>query len=118
MTKQEFGKWFTRKFLEWQSRHEGRKTGTEFAEYLELENPTVNQWLNGKAKPSEKYAFGLAKKIGLDIYDALDLPRPDPVVFGVQAYWGLFTEAEEERIARAVEDAKKREAKAAKDKQI
>lgn len=118
MTKKEFGRWFTRKFLEWQGRHEGRKTGKQFAEYLELKNATVSQWLNGEAKPSAIYVFGLAKKIGLDIYDALDLPRPNPILFGVQAHWGLFTELEQERIARMVEDAKKRDEESEKNKQV
>lgn len=111
-----FGPWFEKRFLAWQLEQGGRKSIEQFSKHLGYAKTTVVQWLNGQRVPGPDNAFQLAVKLGLDVYDALDLPRPNPVLFAVQANWGLFTEVEQERIARIVEEAKKRDAKAEKNK--
>ena len=89
-----FAKWLEKQYIEWQRREGERKTATEFAEWLEIGNATVNQWLNGQARPRPEFAFRLAKRLGLEVYQQLNLPSPDPRLFKVQMNWDRYTEAE------------------------
>lgn len=118
VAKTKFSEWLESRYLEWQVKGKGRKTVTEFAEYLGFPQPTVNNWLNGARTPSGDSIFPLAVKLGLEVYDTLGLPRPNPILFGVQANFGLFTELELRRIAQVVEEARARHEKAEKNKRI
>lgn len=118
VAKTKLSEWLENRYLDWQVKGKGRKTVTEFSEYLGFPQPTVNNWLNGARAPSGDSIFKLAVKLGLEVYDALDLPRPNPILFGVQANFGLFTDLEQKRIAQIVEEAKARHEKAEKSKRI
>jgi len=71
-------------YLKFQSK--AQKTGfTAFAAYLSENNrygikfsqQIVSGWMNGQFKASEKYALALADLTNDEIYDVLDIPRPD-----------------------------------------
>lgn len=105
----EFAKWLETKYLEWQQRAGGRKTLTEFAAWLEIGNATVNQWINGQARPRPEFAFRLAQRLGLEVYQQLDLPSPDPLLFEVQLNWNKFTDEDKALIGRLLEEQQKRD---------
>lgn len=117
--KTKLSKWLDGAYLDWQKREGGSRSVTEFAEYLEIPLPTVNHWINGtRNNLASENIFKLAVKLGLEVYDVLGLPRPNPILFGVQANFGLFTELELKRIAQIVEEARARHEKAEKNKRI
>jgi transcriptional regulator with XRE-family HTH domain len=78
----EFSKWLTLKFIDWQASQGVRKTISEFAKYLGVSQQTTSLWLNGNARPSGKNIGLLANKLGVEIYDVLEIPKPamDPEV--------------------------------------
>lgn len=85
MTK--LGELLIRKYLEWQASAGTRKTLDEFAAYIGISRPLLNMWTNGKRRPSPEKIKILAELFGNEVYDALNLPRPDPDLQYVQAHW-------------------------------
>jgi transcriptional regulator with XRE-family HTH domain len=70
--------WLTQRYLDWQKEIGERRSTTEFAAYLEVPASSLSDWLNGKNRPkSERNIRNIAKKLGPEIYDLLDLPRPE-----------------------------------------
>ena len=76
------------KFLDWQKNYEERKTVTEFASSIGFTQPTVSLWMNGTRIPkSQEDIQKLALLWGLEVYDALNLPRPDAYLYTLQSLW-------------------------------
>lgn len=96
------------KFLEWQRESGGRKTVLEFAKHIGVSQQTISMWWNGERLPEAANIQKLAKRLGLEVYDVLGLPRPDEQLHYVQKLWDLLN-PEERRALR--EQAEKYAAK-------
>jgi len=103
-----FSGWFEKRFLAWQLEKGDRKSIDEFAQFLGFPRTTVVQWMNGARRPSDVNAFALAQKLGLEVYDALELQRPDETLFHVRADWHLLSERERKAIGRILREARGR----------
>lgn len=44
-------------------------------------------WMNGTRRPGPEMLTSLARKLGLDVYDSLDLEKPDPKLFFITQHW-------------------------------
>jgi hypothetical protein len=82
-----FSDYLEQKYLEWQHTSGKRKTIDQFAEYLECKRPLVSRWMGGTLKPGRDKIERLAELLGPEIYDALELPRPDPKLHYVKKHW-------------------------------
>lgn len=102
-----FSDWITRKFVEWQAAEGKRKTIEDFAAYLGTSRPLVNMWMNGNKKPGKENIAIMAELFGNDIYDVLELPRPNPRLQRVNRLWEFLPESVQVRIE---EEAAKYEA--------
>jgi transcriptional regulator with XRE-family HTH domain len=98
-----FSDWITRQYLEWQTEQGIRKTLEEFAAYVGVSRPLINMWMNGNQKPGKENINVLAELFGNDIYDALDLPRPNPHLQKLNRVWEFLPEEIQERISREAE---------------
>ncbi len=105
MTKLDFAKWIEKRYLDWQQRKGGRRTASEFAEWLGFENMTVNHWLNGKHIPKHGNVYILALKLGLEIYDVLGMPRPDEGLYQVDVHWHMLKDEEKAAINKITQRA-------------
>lgn len=75
------GGYLFQEYLDWQKRAGERKTVTEFAQWLEVSESSLSDWMNNKNQPkSAKNIKNLAAKLGDEIYDILNLPRPLPSI--------------------------------------
>lgn len=90
--KMTFPELLEQKFLEWQMKNGERKTLYEFANYIGVSHGTLSFWINGVKKPSESNIKILAEYFGNEIYDALDLPRPNPYLQIVNRVWEFLPE--------------------------
>jgi transcriptional regulator with XRE-family HTH domain len=97
-----FTKFLEKKYLEWQMK-EGRKTLEEFADYLGVGRQILSHWLSDKRNPGMESVRQLADKLGLEVYDALELPRPDEDLFNISALWGELNDYERLAIRKQVE---------------
>ncbi len=107
-----FSNWITRKFVEWQAIEGKRKTIEDFAAYLGTSRPLVNMWMNGNKKPGSENIKILAELFGNEIYDILEIPRPNPYLQVATKNWEFMPEEKQEQISRMIaEEAAKYEAK-------
>ena len=87
-----FPEWLLQYFLNWQAK-KGKKTNlNEFAAYLGVSRPTISMWMNGSRTPSLETIERLASLVGPEIFDVLDLPRPDPYLQALTQIWPLLDE--------------------------
>lgn len=103
-----FASWLENQFLDWQKQQRKRRTAGEFAEWLGFENMTVNQWLNGKRRPTRGNAQALALKLGLEVYDVLGIPRPDEALYQVNVSWHILRNEEKAAIGKVIQRAAQR----------
>ena len=82
-----FPEFLERKFLEWQQQQGRRQTIADFAGFLGVSQAVVSMWLNGSRKPNVPSVQLLAREFGLEVYDALGLPRPDESLHYLQQHW-------------------------------
>ena len=98
-----FTDWINRKFVEWQANEGRRKTIEEFAAYLGTSRPLVNMWMNGNKKPGKENINILAELFGNEIYDVLDLPRPNPYLQKLNRLWEFIPEEVQIRLTKEAE---------------
>jgi hypothetical protein len=83
----EFSSFIEQKYLEWQTR-EGRGPVADFADWLGSKQPTVSMWMSGENTPrDEGVIYRLALRLGLEVYDILELPRPDLNRYVIDFVW-------------------------------
>ncbi len=105
---EKFPDWITRKFVEWQAKEGRRKSIEDFSAYLGASRPLVNMWMNGNKKPGRESIKLLAEIFGNEIYDVLELPRPNPYLQRINRIWEFLPEEIQAKIAQ---DAEKYETK-------
>lgn len=120
MPQTKFTHWIENAYIDWQKQEGGRRSVTEFAELLGFPQPTVTNWMNGKRSPSPDNAFQIALKLKtLEVYDALELERPDEDLFWVQANWELLDDGQKARVVEMMQEVKTQEdAKEAKARKV
>lgn len=103
---EKFPDWITRKFVEWQAKEGKRKTIEDFAAYLGTSRPLVNMWMNGNKKPGKENINILAELFGNEIYDVLEIPRPNPYLQKINRIFEILPEEFQIKLS---EDAEKYE---------
>ena len=79
-----FPDFLTKQFLNWQAKQGKRKSLDDFAVFLGISRPLLSMWMNGSRRPGSENIKLLEEIFGIEAYDALNLPRPDPFVLYVQ----------------------------------
>lgn len=106
-----FKEWIFEKFLEWEKRQPGKRSSySKFAEWLSqnsfdtlFKQQSIHAWKEGEYEPSEKYLPALAEKLGNEVYDALQIPRPNEHLQRVNKYWQHLPEEIQRQIADQAE---------------
>lgn len=87
-------------FLDWQRASGEPKSQLEFSEYLGLKRSTLTKLLSGRVDvPERDTVEKIAARCGPGIYDALGLPRPDPLLQVVIANWGALSREQRDEIS-------------------
>jgi hypothetical protein len=102
----EIDEWFEKKFLEWQSKEGRRKPLSEFAKWLGISRNTLNNYMLKGQKPTGENLEAIASKLGPEIYDVLEMPRPDPRLQAIMAEWKNLPEEEKNKVKRIAERSK------------
>lgn len=97
-----FPDWISRQFVLWQAEQGKRKTIDEFAAYIGISRPLLNMWMNGNRKPGTENIKLLEEIFGVEVYDALDLPRPNPYNQIVDRVWEFIPEELQRRMSEEV----------------
>lgn len=97
-----FSEYLLRKIQEYEKDRGQRTSLDKFAEYLGVSRPLVSYWLKGTT-PSLENVQILAKKFGPEIYDVLDLPRPNPYLQRINQLFERLTPDHQRRLAEQAE---------------
>lgn len=98
-----FRDWINQKFIEWEKQSGRRRTLNQFADYLGVSRVIVSMWMNGTRTPSRDNASLLAQTFGPEIYDILNLPRPDPDLQTITYLWPRLPETARRAIREQAE---------------
>lgn len=82
MAEETFGYYLKRRFQEWAGKQLGRSgripSQAEFAVWLDVPTTSLSTWMNDVRTPVGENADRLADKLGVEVYDRLNLPRRMP----------------------------------------
>lgn len=100
-------KWLDAEYVKWRQKQTGRRKAgiTHFAQWLGVSRDTLNNWLGGRRVPERENIELLAAKLGLEIYDVMGLPRPDPNLQLIIESWGRVSENVRARVVEIVRRA-------------
>lgn len=87
-----FPQFLESKYLEWQKNEGGRRTVAEFSDWLGFPQSTISTWWSKEnIKPKDEQVLRkLSTKLGIEVYDVLGIPRPDPDLLYLTQNWGRF----------------------------
>ena len=98
-----FSEWMTKQFVHWQAEQGTRKTLEEFAAYVGVSRPLINMWMNGNQKPGAENIKLMGELFGSEIYDVLELPRPNPHLQKINRLWEFLPEEIQIKLAKETE---------------
>jgi transcriptional regulator with XRE-family HTH domain len=101
-----FPQYLEKKYLEWQQVVGERKTVREFAEYIGVSASSITMWWKGKRTPEGENVQKIANKLGVEVYDVLGLPRPDPDLLYIQQNWSNISDKGRQAIREQAEKYK------------
>lgn len=102
-TKKAFASWLEKTFLKWQAENGKRASLLEFADYIGYSRPLISMWLAGKRLPGEDGIKRLAELFGEEVYDALDLPRPNPYLQKISQIFERLSPEHQQKLAEDAE---------------
>jgi len=103
MPRNEFSQFLEKKFLEWQIKQGRRTTLKEFSKQIGVSRAAISLWLNGERTPDLINIQKLAEVFGLDVYDALGLPRPNPYLQKINQIFERLSPEHQQRLAEDAE---------------
>ena len=72
--------WLELKYIDWQKAEGGRRTVKDFSRYLNIPQPTLNNYLRGNRRPTGDYLHRLAEKLGSEIYTILGMTEEEAAI--------------------------------------
>jgi transcriptional regulator with XRE-family HTH domain len=96
-----FSVYLENKYLDWQKSGGGRRSLTDFAEYLGVDKGVLSNWMNAKRVPNGASIPLLVGKFGPTVYDTLGLIRPDPLVRLLTTIAGDLSEDGKQELIKA-----------------
>lgn len=94
--------WLDRKFLEWQTNEGESKNVSEFADYLDVNRSLLSFWMNGAREPNEENLIKIAFKLGFEIYDILEIKRPNILHLYAQRNWDKAPKKVQQELAKII----------------
>lgn len=115
MTDETFGNFLRRKYHEWSGKQLGR-TGripsqNEFAKWLNVPPTSLSMWVNDVRVPSDEAVHSMADKLGVEVYDKLNLPRRLPrnrLLLKIVDIWDRLDEQGQKELAERAKNIMER----------
>jgi len=101
--KRAFATWLEIAFLRWQTENKKRASLQEFADYIGYSRPLISMWLGAQRLPAEGGIERLADLFGLEIYDTLGLPRPNPYLQKINQIFERLSPEYQQKLAEDAE---------------
>ncbi len=99
-----FQEWLESKYSEWEKSQSGNQSYYTFARFLDVGHSSLALWISGSAIPEGDDLSKIAGKLGLEVFDALNLPRPDSPGAKLTAGFPHLPSAMQTRLSNAVSE--------------
>jgi len=100
-----FPAWFNRAYKRWSRSQAGEEDFIAFCDLLGYPPSKVLGWLHGEFLPEGSEILSIAGTLGKEVYQTLDLPKPDPELMKIyHAFFHLHGEFRS-RLAQALWEA-------------
>jgi len=73
-----FPDWFKRAYKQWSRSQPGEEDFLAFCDLLGYLSSKVLAWLHGESVPEGPEVLSIAGILGIQVYEVLDLQKPDP----------------------------------------
>jgi len=100
-----FPAWFNRAYKRWSRSQAGEEDFIAFCDLLGYPPSKVLGWLHGEFLPEEPEVLSIAGIFGTDIYEVLDLPKPEPQLLKIYKSFAHLTGENRGKIAHALWEA-------------
>src|SRR5690348_7245681 len=103
MPRHPFSVFLERKYLEWQIEKGERISQAEFARLIGVSRASLTMWMNGTHLPDIDSAKKIASLLGPEIFDALELPRPNPFLQKINKIFDRLSPEHQQKLAEIAE---------------
>ena len=93
-----FSAWLEKQYINWLTQAGERRTQREFAAWLGISNALLSHYLRGSRNPTSDFLEKIALRLGDEVYDVVELPRPDPQLRKVKNAWPSLSKDQKTRI--------------------
>ncbi|GAP08039.1 predicted transcriptional regulator [Anaerolinea thermolimosa] len=100
-----FKDWLAQKFNDWEKTQGRKQSYYAFARYLGVSQANLAQWMEGAALPSGDDLRTLAELLGAEVYDLLQMDRPDPQLERLLGGFPALPSSLRERLSVAIWEA-------------
>lgn len=97
-----FKDWLAQKFNDWEKSQGRKQSYYAFARYLGVSQANLAQWMEGAALPAGDDLRALAELLGAEVYDLLQMDRPDPQLERLLGGFSTLPASLRERLSMAV----------------
>jgi len=97
-----FPAWFNRAYIQWSQSQAAEEDFIAFCDLLGYPPSKVLGWLHGEFLPEEPEVLSIAGVLGMNVYQALDLPKPDPELIKIYGSFGHLTGQDRSKLALAL----------------
>jgi len=109
-TRQEIKKrcanWLHKKFIEFEHKAGARRTQKEFSAWLGVDEALLSLWMSARRAPDGISARKIAYRLGMEIFDIIEIPPPPKALIDAEVEWANFTDRFHQEFARVLNDAR------------
>ena len=100
-----FPAWFNRAYKRWSRSQPGEEDFLAFCDLLGYSPSKVLAWLHGESIPEGPEVLSIAGILGIQVYEVLDLQKPDPELLKIFYSFSHLTGNYRSKLAHALWDA-------------
>ena len=102
-----FPAWFTRAYKRWSRSQAGEEDFIVFCDLVGYQPAKVLGWLHGEFLPEGSEILSIAGTLGTEVYQVLDLPKPDPELIKIFESFAHLTGQDRSNLALALLDVER-----------
>ena len=100
-----FSAWFNKAYTRWSRSQPGEEDFLTFCDLLGYSPAKVLEWLHGESVPKGPEVLSIAGILGVNVYEVLDLQKPDPELLKIFHSFSHLTGEYRSNLAHALWEA-------------
>jgi len=102
-----FPAWFNRAYKRWSRSQAGEEDFVAFCDLLGYPPSKVLGWMHGEVLPEKPEVLSIAGILGVEVYQVLDLPKPDPELLKIYGSFSRLSGQDRSNLALALLEIEK-----------